>query len=81
MKDILSSWKVKLLRKAGKEVLLKAVVSALPTYVMSCYKIPKKLDKELSKLMANFCWGDNENEKKIRWATWKKLTKPKTKGP
>lgn len=34
-------WKEKLLSQVGREILIKVVVQALPTYIMSCFKLPK----------------------------------------
>ncbi|XP_071916208.1 uncharacterized protein [Coffea arabica] len=50
----LESWKNKLLSPAGKEVMLKAVTMAMPTYVMSCFKLPRKLLKDINSAMANY---------------------------
>ena len=54
IKRRLESWKNKLLNPVGKEVMLKAVTMAMPTYIMSCFKLPRKLCKDLSFAMANY---------------------------
>lgn len=43
----ISSWKEKLLFVGGKDILLKVVVQAIPTYAISVFKVPKKIIKEL----------------------------------
>ena len=53
----LAGWKEKLLSKAGKEVLIKVVAQAIPTYTMSCFKIPDSLCDEMTNLIRNFWWG------------------------
>ncbi|XP_027108907.1 uncharacterized protein [Coffea arabica] len=50
----ISGWKEKLLSMAGKKMLLKSVVMALPAYVMSCCKLPKELCRGIGKEMAKF---------------------------
>ncbi|GJT66702.1 reverse transcriptase [Tanacetum coccineum] len=37
----LQEWKHKFLSQAGREVLIKAVIQAIPSYVMHCYMLPK----------------------------------------
>nr|XP_027090235.1 uncharacterized protein LOC113711271 [Coffea arabica] len=50
----MASWKNKMLSNAGKEVLLKAITMALPMYAMSCFKLPGKLCKDISAMMARW---------------------------
>ena len=53
----LQGWKEKILSQAGREVLIKSVIHAIPTYTMSCFKLPKGLVKELEVLIRKFWWG------------------------
>ncbi|XP_057457734.1 uncharacterized protein LOC130748518 [Lotus japonicus] len=76
----LKGWKEKFLSKAGKEVLLKAIAQAIPTYIMSCFKLPESVCASMASLMANFWWGQKNSEKKIHWMSWANLCKPKACG-
>ena len=53
----LAGWKEKLLLKASNEVLIKAVAQTIPTYIMSCFKLPDTLCEELMSMIRNFWWG------------------------
>ena len=53
----LQGWKEKILSQVGREVLIKSVIHAIPTYTMSCFKLPKGLVKELEVLIQKFWWG------------------------
>ena len=76
----LTGWKEKLLSKAGKEILIIALAQTIPTYAMSCFKIPNKLCDEMTSLMRNFWWGQQRDERKMAWISWGKLCTPKAQG-
>lgn len=76
----LNGWKEKLLTHAGKEILLKTVVQAIPIYTMSVFRLPKTLIKEINSLMSKFWWGFKENLNKIAWVSWKNLGRKKDNG-
>ena len=44
----------KLLSQVGREVLIKSVIQTIPTYSMSCFKLPKGLIKEIETMIRNF---------------------------
>ena len=76
----LAGWKGKLLSKAGKEVLIKAVAQAILTYTMSCFKILDSLYDELTSMIRQIWWGQRGKEKKMAWLSWDKLCEPKECG-
>lgn len=76
----LEGWKEKFLSQAGKEVLLNAVVQAIPTYAMSVFKLPKTLCKQLNSLMCKFWWNHNRESKGVNWISWKRLGVAKQQG-
>jgi hypothetical protein len=76
----INGWKEKFLSQAGKEVLLKAVVQAIPTYTMSVFQLPKKLCADISSMMSKFWWGHKGNDARIAWMSWAKLGRTKAKG-
>uniref|UniRef100_A0A2N9GBS2 Reverse transcriptase domain-containing protein n=1 Tax=Fagus sylvatica TaxID=28930 RepID=A0A2N9GBS2_FAGSY len=69
----LQGWKEKLLSQAGHEVLIKAVIQAIPTYAMSCFKFPVKLCSEISAMANRMCWlrvwGGGWGQEQICWNT------------
>ena len=76
----INSWKNKFLSTAGKEVSLKAVTLAMPTYAMPCFKLSSKLWKDISSMMSKFWWGETEGKSKLHWCSWKKMTQDKECG-
>lgn len=53
----LSGWKQNFISQAGRKVLIKAVVRAVPSFAMACFALPSFFCKKLSSLVLNFWWG------------------------
>ena len=65
-------WKEKFISKAGRDVLIKTMAQAIPTYAMSLFKLPKSMCDSINSLLANYWWGQNKEERKIHCVNWKK---------
>ena len=76
----MQGWKERLLSRPGKEVLIKAVAQAIPTYMMSIFQIPEGPIDEIHAVLAKFWWGSSSSSKKIHWHRWDSLCLPKTMG-
>lgn len=50
----INGWKEKLLSKAGRETLIKAVAKAIPIFIMSCFSLTSSFCYELQQLIANY---------------------------
>jgi len=53
--------------------MIKSVASALLTYVMSCFRLPKTITSKLTSAVAKFWWSSNVDSKSMHWMTWNKL--------
>ena len=73
-------WKKQVLSQTGRGILIKAVVSAIPTYIMGYFKVPKKCCEEMNSIIAKFWWGQRGKEEKVYWKSWKMMTKAKVEG-
>jgi hypothetical protein len=59
---------------------LKAVVQAIPIYIMGIFQLPIALSKELNQMMQHFWWSHMSKNSKIHWMSWSKMGRSKTKG-
>lgn len=76
----LQGWKEILFSKAGKEILLNAMVQTIPSYSMSCFKLPDSLIKDIQRLIRRFWWSGGLDKKGIPWLHWEVLCSHKSKG-
>lgn len=73
----IASWKGKLLSNTSREILIKAIAQATPTYTMNCFKLPDSLCLEINSMMGGFWWGQKGNARKIAWVSWENMCKAK----
>ncbi|XP_075670379.1 putative mitochondrial protein AtMg00310 [Castanea sativa] len=50
-------WKEKLISKVGREILIKTVAQAIPTYSMCLFKLPNAICDKINSLLSNYWWG------------------------
>jgi len=68
------------LSKAGKEVLLKAVIQAIPMCILQCFEFPRTLCDDLESLCRKVWWAQNVENKCLAWMACDKLCEPKRGG-
>lgn len=76
----LQGWKKITLTQAGKEVLIKSVVQAIPSYAMACFALPKRFCDKLNSYISNFWWSGNPENRGVHWASWDHATQSKFSG-
>ncbi|KAL9676306.1 hypothetical protein QQ045_004520 [Rhodiola kirilowii] len=75
----IGDWKHKLLSYAGREVLIKSILQAIPLYAMSCFKIPLSLCRRLARDLVNFWWNKSKGGG-IHWIKAEELYKENGEG-
>ncbi|XP_024630838.1 uncharacterized protein [Medicago truncatula] len=76
----ISSWSSKCLSKAGREVMIKYVLQAIPSYVMSIFRLSNTLLDEIE-MMNSFWWGHGGSSNRgLNWLSWEKLSVHKNDG-
>ena len=53
----IQGWKEKLLSRAGKEVLIKAVAQAIPTFAMGCFDLTKNMCDQINTMICKYWWS------------------------
>ena len=76
----LNNWSERHISHAGKEVLIKSVAQALPTYIMGVFKLPLTLCYDFMQIIRNYWWGAENGRRKTHWQSWQKMVEPKSNG-
>ncbi|XP_056850872.1 uncharacterized protein LOC130500150 [Raphanus sativus] len=75
-----NNWSSRLLSKGGKEVQIKSVAQAVPTYVMSSFLLPQGIIDKLRSTTSNFWWSSSQNSRGLHWISWNEICTPKDLG-
>lgn len=56
------------------------MIQAIPTYMMSIFRLPDSLIADIQGMMARFWWGTTEDKRCMHWHSWVSMCFPKSKG-
>ncbi|GJT31926.1 RNA-directed DNA polymerase, eukaryota [Tanacetum coccineum] len=76
----LSKWKLKTLSIGGRLTLIKSVLSSIPLYHMSIFKVPMEVLHSMESIRRNFINGIDGSERKLVLISWKKVLASKKYG-
>jgi hypothetical protein len=68
------------LSRKGNEIFLKAVIQAIPKFVMSCFQLPVATCEMMRRIIADQWWGMENGQRKLHWRSWDWLSSPKAMG-
>ncbi|KAK6163122.1 hypothetical protein DH2020_002963 [Rehmannia glutinosa] len=73
-------WKEKYLSQAGRLTLIQAVIQSIPTYAMSCFKLPDNVIAKIQSMTARFLWSGDPGKNSLHWRRWDEICKNKKEG-
>ncbi|XP_049354731.1 uncharacterized protein LOC125819316 [Solanum verrucosum] len=76
----LTRWKSQYLSLGGRVTLIKSVLDALPTYMLSRFPLPKSIGKKLNKLRRVFLWQGNKEKQGYNLVKWEEVIMSKVQG-
>eukprot|EP00253_Pinus_taeda_P029227 PITA_29227 len=80
LKKKCSHWTFRALNLAGRLVLTKAVLQAIPHYLLSLLPAPKGIVQQIRSIQRSFLWSGNGEKKKWALVAWSKLCMSKSRG-
>lgn len=76
----LTKWMKKSLSFGSRICLIKSVLSVIPLYFLSLFRMPMGILDKSRKLMRNLLWGGVEGESKVSWVSLDKVCRTKEEG-
>lgn len=76
----LQMWKSRVLSHAGRLVLIRYVLQALPIYYMAISRIPKSVVNEITSIIRRFFWGKTGQQRFLAYVAWDRITEPLEEG-
>lgn len=67
IRGLVGSWSGHEVSCAGREVLLKSVAQAVPTYPMSYFLTPKDTCQKIKTVISNYWWGSSADSQHLHW--------------
>ncbi|XP_058747108.1 uncharacterized protein LOC131620105 [Vicia villosa] len=75
MRAKLSPWIGSMLSIGGRVALINSVLTNLPIYYMSFYKLPKKVVEDMVRIQRNFLWHNAAERNGVEWIGWRTICK------
>ncbi|XP_010501621.1 PREDICTED: putative UPF0725 protein At1g28500 [Camelina sativa] len=60
--------------------MIKSVATVVPTFLMSCFRLPKTVTRKLTGAISNFWWSSSGQSRGLHWVAWDKLCRVKREG-
>jgi len=76
----LSKWKQGHISFGGRVTLIKSVLTSIPIYFFSFFRVLQLVVDKLVKIQHRFLWGGGFDQNKISWIRWEKVCLPKERG-
>lgn len=76
----LGSWQSKFLSMAGRTVMIKSVLSSIPSYQLQVLSCPMHTAKVFDKISKNYLWGHDQYSRKWHGIKWDLISSPKNLG-
>lgn len=76
----IDGWKSEFLSSEGKEVLVKSVAMAMPSYAMSAFHLPKSFCNKLTSAMHKFWWSNGAASRGVYWVRKEAMQRSKFMG-